>query len=140
MANNFQGFQYPTNPQTQQLSPYSQVPNYQPTAFFPQPVGSVYSLNTANDIANVPVGTNLSVGLCLNESIVHIKSLQNGTPVTLSYKLTALDSAGAPPNEMDVRSDFSQIESSVAALGERISILEEQIKKNNKGGSNKWVV
>jgi len=42
---------------------------------FPQPQGSVYSINSPLEIGNVPIGsTGLSVALCLNEGLMYIKS------------------------------------------------------------------
>ena len=55
---------------------------------FPQPQGSVYSINSPIDIGNVPIGsTGLSLALCLNEGLMYIKSFQNGSPVIVTYKI-----------------------------------------------------
>lgn len=146
MANNYQGFQFNQSAPTMQI-PNAQMPpmqNFQQNTFFPQPVGNVYSLNSATDIVNVPIGPNVSVGLCLNENIIHIKSLQNGAPVTLSYKLTSIDGAGTPasnssPQENTI--DYSRFESMLDSLDKRMLRFEEQIKKiQSKGGKTEWQI
>jgi hypothetical protein len=50
--------------------------NYQQIQqMFPQPQGSVYSINTPIDVGNVPIGsTGLSVAICFQESLMYIKS------------------------------------------------------------------
>lgn len=70
-----------------QPAPYN---NYQQIQqMFPQPQGSVYSINTPTEIGNVPIGsTGLSVAICLNEQLMYIKSFQNGSPVIMAYRVT----------------------------------------------------
>jgi hypothetical protein len=42
---------------------------------FPQPQGSIYSINSPLDLGNVPIGsTGLSVALCMSEQLMYIKS------------------------------------------------------------------
>ena len=56
---------------------------------FPQPQGSVCSINTPTEIGNVPIGsTGLSVAICLPESVMYIKSFQNGNPVIMAYRIS----------------------------------------------------
>jgi hypothetical protein len=46
---------------------------------FPQPQGSVYTINSPLDIGNVPIGsTGLSVAICIPDNLMYIKSFQNG--------------------------------------------------------------
>ena len=55
---------------------------------FPQPQGSVYAINTAAEVGNVPIGsTGLSVAICFQEQIMYIKSFQNGSPVIMAYRV-----------------------------------------------------
>lgn len=55
---------------------------------FPQPQGSVYSINELADIGNVPIGsTGLSVAICFQQQIMYIKSFQNGSPVIMAYRI-----------------------------------------------------
>ena len=56
---------------------------------FPQPQGSVYSINSPLEIGNLPIGsTGLSVALCLNEGLMYIKSFQNSSPVIMTYHIS----------------------------------------------------
>ena len=64
-------YSYPYQSQLNQLS--NQFGQLQ--QMFPQPQGSVYSINSPVDIGNVPIGsTGLSLALCLNENLMYIKS------------------------------------------------------------------
>ena len=70
MNNNypFTGNQTPVFNQIQQIQ-----------QMFPQPQGSVYSINAPAEIGNVPIGsTGLSVAICIPENLMYIKSFQNG--------------------------------------------------------------
>lgn len=74
-------------PQTQQ-----QVQNQsQVQQFFPQPQGNIFMINTSQEIANVPVGTGLSAAICLPEGTMYLKTIQNGSPMLLGYRLSSLE-------------------------------------------------
>ena len=89
--NNYQ-FPYGTNP-TQ--SPFGQFQQIQ--QMFPQPQGSVYSINSPIEIGNVPIGsTGLSVALCLSENVMYIKSFQNGNPIIMTYRVTPFSKKDDP--------------------------------------------
>ena len=76
------GYQYPY--QTQLANQYNSFQQ-----IFPQPQGSVYSINSPLDIGNVPIGsTGMSIALCLNDGLMYIKSFQNGNPVIVAYRVT----------------------------------------------------
>lgn len=68
--NNYQ-FPYGPGPATPpQYNPMQQIQQ-----MFPQPQGSVYSINAPIEIGNVPIGsTGLSVAICLSENVMYIKS------------------------------------------------------------------
>lgn len=94
----------PTN--VQQVAPPQQNPqflmnnqqfqgNQMGQPLFPQPTGSVYNLNTASDIGNVPAGVGISVGLCLQENVMYIKALQNGSPMLLGYRLSPIEGSAS---------------------------------------------
>lgn len=88
--------------------------SYPGSQMFPQPQGSVYVLNNSMEFANVPIGGNLSVGICPTENLMCIKVLTNGTPSFVMYKLS--------PCEMKtdkIPDEFS----------EKISGLEKQIEE-----------
>ena len=91
MTSNFQNYHF-NQPNVQQQS-IQNIPMQQYTQpnIFLQPVGNLFSLNTASDINNVPAGANVSVGLCLSENLMYIKSFQNGAPMLLGYRLTPIE-------------------------------------------------
>ena len=154
MANNYQNFQF--NPQgssqfTQSLNnplnqPILQNQINQPypgQIVFPQPVGNVYNLNSANDVGNIPFGGNVSVGLCLSENIIYIKTLQNGNPMLLGYKLTPIENLNSI-NQNNISSD-NRLEELIATLNEnnkKIDLLEKQVAKIKEkiGGKVEWQI
>lgn len=115
---------------------------YNPQFVFPQPVGSVYNLNTAADIGNVPTGANVSVGLCLNENILYVKTLQNGVPSLLGYRLSPIEGQGvSQPAETSKGSE------NLTQLYERIERIEKMLFKptepkpiEQNGGKLEWQV
>lgn len=135
MANTYQNYgnapaQQP--PQFPNLQP-NQFQMQQQQSFFLQPVGNIYSLNTASDISNVPMGANISVGLCLSENIMYIKSFQNGAPMLLGYRLSPIEGAvGSTENDT----------AALKAYDERISNIESQISKIRErlGGKIEWQI
>ena len=69
--------------QAPQMNQYQQI-----QSMFPQPQGSVYSINTPVEVGNVPIGsTGLSVAVCFPEQLMYIKSFQNGNPVIMPYRI-----------------------------------------------------
>jgi hypothetical protein len=61
---------YPFQPGPQPMAPFQQIQQ-----MFPQPQGSVYSINSPLDLGNVPIGsTGLSVALCIPDNLMYIKS------------------------------------------------------------------
>ena len=87
---------------------------------FPQPVGSVYNLNSANEVGNVPTGPSVSVGLCLNENALYIKTLQNGQPALLGYRLVPMGGSGTTQSN-SAPTNYDEV---INKLNERISKLE----------------
>ena len=142
MANNFQNFQLPNTQSPSQQNSQAQLnnmmlPNYQQnTILFPQPIGNVYNLNTAADIANIPTGAGVSLGLCLAENILYIKALQNGAPALLAYKL-------GPVESNDITEDNDKIKQILQSFETRFSNIERQLSniKEKVGGSKiEWPI
>ena len=120
--NNYQ-FPYGTNP-TQ--SPFGQFQQIQ--QMFPQPQGSVYSINSPIEIGNVPIGsTGLSVALCLNENVMYIKSFQNGNPIIMTYRVTPF-SKKDDPDDNKTPSAAVNVEPNADLLS-RISNLETKLNQ-----------
>ena len=128
-----------------QYVPYNQF-GYQPfqaTQFLLQPQGSIYTISSSNEIANVPVGPGLSAALCLREGAIYLKTIQNGAPVLLGYKLAPLEnfsnSNSFEQNNSQVQSQQTleqKIMSMFESFDKRLKELEDSGKA--KGGTEKW--
>ena len=108
-------FQYQTN------SYYPQQP------MFPQPQGNVYVIQNSLEVANIPAGVGITAALCPNENLLYMKSMQNGMPVFLAYKLS-------PYTE----SPKTSVESTEPTLEQRMTNLEKQLSAiiTTLGGNN----
>lgn len=118
-------------------------------SLFPTPTGSVYSLNTATDIGNVPAGVGISVGLCLQENVMYIKALQNGNPMLLGYRLSPIEgsanSQAQPPVAMQEETEelIKENKKLIEVLkghDEKIQMIETQLAKmkDKIGGKSEW--
>lgn len=156
MANNYQNFQFnpqgssqftqsTTNPLNQPILQNQINQPYPGQIVFPQPVGNVYNLNTANDIGNIPFGGNVSVGLCLSENIIYIKSLQNGNPMLLGYRLSPIENLNTNSQITQNLNSDNRLEELIATLNEnnkKIDLLEKQVSKIKEkiGGKVEWQI
>lgn len=114
-------YNYGFSPNGGQAATYNQLQQIQ--QMFPQPQGSVYSINAPVDIGNVPIGsTGLSVALCLPEQLMYIKSFQNGAPVIMAYRVS-------PFQREDKSADTPVPEVASADVNSRLNSLEEKIDK-----------
>lgn len=123
MANNFQ-FGQPQQPY--------QAPQYQPPQLFPQPQGNVYLINNSLEVANVPMSAGFSVGLCLSEGLMYLKSMQNGNPMFMAYKISPYNTNATEPQQQQQQNEDSRFQHYDA----KISELEKQLNalKNSMGG------
>lgn len=97
---------------------------------FPQPQGSVYSINAPLEIGNVPIGsTGLSVALCLAENVMYIKSFQNGNPIIMAYRITPY----AKEDEANLSVAAVKVEEK-PNIEERLARLEELLTQPKSGG------
>lgn len=109
---------YP-NPQIMS-SQYQQIQQ-----IFPQPQGSVYSINSPLELGNVPIGsTGLSVALCLNEDVMYIKSFQNGGPVIMAYRVAPYQKEQSAPSQTAQSTSASNTE---PLLEPRVAKLEQLV-------------
>ena len=131
---------------------YNQNNNFQPyqaTQYFPQPQGSIYMIGSSNDVANVPVGVGLSAAICLREGLIYLKTIQNGSPMLLGYRLSPLESNSTiqESNTQNQNSNISptlapeqtleqKILNALESFDARLKKLEEPTK--TKGGADKW--
>ena len=126
MANNFQQLynQIQNNP-----SSASPTVQFQPTQLFPQPQGSVYTINNSLEVANVPMGVGLSLALCPSESLLYIKTMQNGSPMFMAYKLMPYET----PKEKEM--DTTNLLADYQSYKKRVEELEKKLSTLiNKGG------
>lgn len=139
MTNNYPNYNYNQQPNQQVAQqPNMQMPqfNQMQQSIFLQPVGNLFSLNTASDINNVPAGANISVGLCLSENLMYIKSFQNGAPMLLGYRLTPLEgTVTSSTTEETTAGAFKEYD-------ERLSRIEDAVLKIREklGGKLEWQV
>lgn len=109
--------------------PYgSNSPYYsQQQPMFPQPNGNVYLIQNSLEVANIPAGAGITLALCANENLLYLKSMQNGVPSFLAYKLTPYENSN--PNSSPTPSNSSSLEKRVAAL-------EQKLQQLNGGNNN----
>lgn len=59
--------------------------------FFLQSQGNLYMINSPLEVSNVPVGVGLSAAISLSEGLLYLKTMQNGVPMVVGYKLSSLE-------------------------------------------------
>lgn len=137
MANNIPNLQFNTQQQNP-LQSFSAMPQYQHPIFM-QPIGSIYGLNSSSDVGNIPMGSGVSVGLCLSEGIMYLKSMQNNGPVILGYKLKPLETqnqASAPSNQReDIKGILEQLNNKIAAIEKKVEMFQTK-----NGGKTEWQI
>lgn len=128
--------------------PFNQNQNYQPyqaTQYFPQPQGSIYMIANSSDVANVPVGAGLSAAICLREGIMYLKTIQNGSPMLLGYRLSSLE--GGDTSQETSQIQPGDVNKKITAIlqdyGKRLETLEKQLTSNTtpsktSGGNPEW--
>lgn len=115
---------------------------YQSQSIFMQPIGSIYGLSNSSEVGNIPIGSGVSMGLCLSEGVMYLKSMQNNGPVLLGYKLSPLENtqrnSGGPPQD-----STQKIEQLLKQYDERFSKIEKaltSIQTPQKGGKQEWQI
>lgn len=98
-------------------SPYPTASTLQQQQFFPQPQGNAYLINSSLEVANIPISGSITLALCTSENLLYLKSMQNGNPVFLAYKIT-------PYEKEPVAQNYES----------RIKALEDQLKKIQTDG------
>ena len=86
-------------PPLAQSQPAYNFSQFQSQPIFPQPSGNIYFVNNSMEVANIPIGAGMSAVLCLSENLFYIKSMQNGVPSLLGYKITPLEPPTTAPAE-----------------------------------------
>lgn len=102
---------------------------YNNSQYFPQSQGNVYTVNNSMEVANIPVIANISAILCPNESLLYLKSMQNGAPALMAYKLTPYEipNQGKQENNTELKNEIAQLKQQIAqiqkSLGGKINEL-----------------
>lgn len=121
----------------------------QQAPMFPQPNGNVYLIQNSLEVANVPAGAGITIALCMAENLMYLKTIQNGQPTFLAFRISPYTEAPRPqvPNE-------ATLENRVASLEKQLSILMGGNKdvqqsstndtaistKSTNSNANKWEV
>lgn len=122
MATNYQGFQF--------NSPPPQPNMFQSQQFFPQPQGNIYLINNSLEMANVPTGVGLSAAICLSEGVMYLKTIQNGAPMFVGYKIAPFDNTTiSSPNSTEDTTSFNYKE-----YLDRLEAVEKEISALKKTG------
>lgn len=106
-----------------QYQNYQHFPQQYSQPLFPQPQGNVYMINNSLEVANVPMGAGVSAAFCFPESLLYLKSMQNGNPVFKAYKII-------PYDQEETAQEGSNISDILKNFDERLKALE--IKKGGR--------
>lgn len=120
------------------FTPFNQSQTFQPyqtAQYFPQPQGSIYMIGNTSDIANVPVGAGLSAAICLREGVMYLKTIQNGSPMLLAYRLIPMEGSEGQAANQEQESQDKKIIAVLEDYGKRLEAIEKQI---HKGGKVEW--
>lgn len=93
-------------------------------SMFLTPQGNVYIIDSALEVANVPMGTGVSVAICPTENLMYLKMYQNGAPTISAYTL-------APYEQI---TNNANIEKVLQNITQRLEKIEKSIssKKEDK--------
>lgn len=89
---------------------------------FPQPNGNVYLISNSLEVANVPAGAGITAALCSSESLLYLKTVQNGVPTFLAYKLTPYTESPKTPI-MEPQENVSTVESRLLAVEKQMQTI-----------------
>lgn len=106
------------------FSPTGAATNRFTPSMFLTPQGNVYIIDSALEVANVPMGTGMSVAICPTENLMYLKMYQNGAPTISAYTL-------APYEQL---TNNANIEKVLQNITQRLEKIEKSIslKKEDK--------
>ena len=96
---------------------------FQGTQYFPQPQGNVYLINNSLEVANVPMGSGISMAICPSEGIMYLKTLQGGAPSLIVYSITPYEAPTEQKQDVDLAAQIAELRAEIETL------------KKSKGGS-----
>ncbi len=130
MATNYQGFQF----NSPQPTPQQQQGMFQSQQFFPQPQGNIYLINNFLEMANVPTGVGISAALCLSEGVMYLKTIQNGQPMVVGYRISPFDkeenSQKEAPHTETQNPKLEEYDNRLKALEKEIAELKQKTGYN----------
>lgn len=117
-----------------------QTPTAQPQQFFPQPQGNAYLINNSLEVANVPMSGGVSIALCMPENLMYLKTMQNGSPMFMAYRIIPYEN-----KEQNNLNDDKNKEIFIKQLNDfnnRLNDIEKKISnliKNSGGNLNELI-
>lgn len=121
--------------QSQMSMPMQMQMPVAPTPFFMQSQGAVFNINSSNEAQNIPAQVGLvNVGICLRENTLYLKSIQNGAPVLMTYRISPIDENG----QQDETN--KKIATILEDYDARLKKIEQSLisKNDTKGGPAQW--
>jgi hypothetical protein len=107
-------------------------------------------IRSSSDVSNIPITNGLSASICLADATLFIKTMQNGNPSMIGYKLIPLDnqisnSQNTQNNSQIIKESSEQINIEnkivkfLTSIEERLSNLEKSLL-NKQGDAEKWQI
>lgn len=104
------------------FSPTGAATNRFTPSMFLTPQGNVYIINSALEVANVPMGTGMSVAICPTENLMYLKMYQNGAPTISAYTLAPYEQ---PTNNANIEKVLQNITQRLEKIEKSISLKKE---------------
>lgn len=90
--------------------------SFQGTQYFPQPQGNVYLINNSLEVANVPMGSGLSMAICPSEGTMYLKTLQGGAPSLIVYSIAPYEAPVSQNEVPDLATQIAELRAEIEAL------------------------
>ena len=104
------------------FSPTGAATNRFTPSMFLTPQGNVYIVDSALEVANVPMGTGMSVAICPTENLMYLKMYQNGAPTISAYTLAPYEQ---PTNNANIEKILQNITQRLEKIENSISLKKE---------------
>lgn len=104
------------------FSPTGAATNRFTPSMFLTPQGNVYIIDSALEVANVPMGTGVSVAICPTENLMYLKMYQNGAPTISAYTLAPYEQ---PTNNANIEKVLQNITQRLEKIEKSISSKKE---------------
>lgn len=132
------------NLQSAQMPQQNQMPQQQ---LFLQSQGNLYMINNPLEISNVPVGTGLSAAISFSEGLLYLKSMQNGIPMVIGYKLSPIENINSQnkieTKENNKKDNVTESKNATEILQDydkRLQKIEQLLQSNKEGEKLQWQV